>query len=170
MTARTIDRKTSERPLTGRGVLLILLAFFGTVGAVNFYMARMALSTFSGEVIEHPYESGLAYNRDIAAARAQDTLGWKVSADIGAVVDGRAEVMVAAVDAGGNALPGLSVQVMLQSPVAHGYDTAALLSPTGNGTYRGSLAARPGLWELVIDARDPVADKRFLSQSRMTLK
>ena len=52
------------KPLTGWKVLAMLLAFFGVVGAVNAVMVYSALSTFSGEVEAHPYEHGLAYNRE----------------------------------------------------------------------------------------------------------
>ena len=55
--------------LKGRHVLAMLLLFFGTVFGVNFYMARVAIQTFSGLEAEKPYQSGLKYNEVIAAAR-----------------------------------------------------------------------------------------------------
>ncbi len=42
-------------------------------------MAYYAISTFRGETDPSPYEHGLAYEKDIVAARAQAARGWNVS-------------------------------------------------------------------------------------------
>jgi nitrogen fixation protein FixH len=169
MTTRPISLPISERPLTGRGVLLILVGFFGVVFAVNFYMARVALSTFSGEVNAHPYEIGVAYNKEIAASRAQDALGWTIAADVAKVVGGHSAIVVTARDADGRALQDLDIKVTLESPVDRARDTHAILSSIGDGVYSGSVPATLGRWEAVIDARDATGSKTFQSRSRISL-
>jgi len=65
------DYEAGGRPLNGWKVLAMFVGFFLVVGAVDGLMIYKALGTFSGEVTPHPYERGLAYNKEIAAgARA----------------------------------------------------------------------------------------------------
>ncbi len=80
--AATATAEDGARRLTGAKFLAILLGSFAVVASVNGTMVYYALSTFSGEVDPHPYEHGLAYNRDIAAAEAQDARHWQVAAHI----------------------------------------------------------------------------------------
>ena len=170
MNANALSAASSGRPLTGRGVLLILLVFFGVVFTVDFYMAHMALATFSGEVDKHPYEVGLAYNKAIAAARAQDELGWRISADLGAVSGGRSSVTLRATESTGAPLRGLRVSLTLRMPVAQSEDTRVDLVETAAGVYNGVIAAAPGVREVIVDARDETGDKRFLSRNRIDLR
>ena len=44
----TIAAPRGQKPLTGRSVLFMLIAFFGLVIAVNIVMVRAAISTFGG--------------------------------------------------------------------------------------------------------------------------
>ena len=78
------DRETdaSSRKLTGRGVLLCLLAFFGVVFAVNAVMIRFATGTFGGVETASSYAAGLAFKKDLNAAEQQDALGWQVKGGV----------------------------------------------------------------------------------------
>ena len=64
--------------LTGRHVLLAMLAFFGVIFAVNGAFLYFALGSHSGVVAVEPYRKGLAYNQAIAAAEAQERRGWRM--------------------------------------------------------------------------------------------
>jgi nitrogen fixation protein FixH len=44
--------RVSEKPLTGRKVLAILIAFFGVVIGVNVAMMRLAISTLPGTEVD----------------------------------------------------------------------------------------------------------------------
>ncbi len=76
------ESATSERPggfrVTGRMVLLTFIGFFVVVASVNAVMVTSAVRTFSGVETENAYKAGLAFNESIAAAGAQDALGWRV--------------------------------------------------------------------------------------------
>ena len=74
--------KDREYRLTGRFVLVAIISFFVVVMGVNGIMAYLAVETFSGVQSEKPYENGLAFNRDIARARAQYAQGWSVNETI----------------------------------------------------------------------------------------
>ena len=65
--------------LNGRHVLIILLAFFGVVFAVNFTMMHSPSPPSAGlEGI--PYKDGLPYNTELKPAGDRMTQGWKVEA------------------------------------------------------------------------------------------
>lgn len=67
---------------TGWHMTVILVSFFGIVMAVNFTMARMAIGTFGGTVVDNSYVASQNYNRWLAAAEKQDRLGWTVKASL----------------------------------------------------------------------------------------
>ena len=66
------------RKFTGYHMSGILVAFFGTVAAVNFTMAHRATSTFGGVVVENSYVASQNFNDWLDQAEAQDRLGWNV--------------------------------------------------------------------------------------------
>ena len=71
-----MTEKRARKAFTGWHMTAILVAFFGTVVAVNFTMARLAMSTFGGKVVENSYVASQQYNKLLARAEAQDRLGW----------------------------------------------------------------------------------------------
>lgn len=58
-----------RKPLSGRRVLFMFLAFFCVFGSVDAYFVITALGTHPGVVTEHAYEKGLAYNQTLAAEK-----------------------------------------------------------------------------------------------------
>lgn len=82
----------------GRHMAIIIFAFFGVVVAVNFYMAHLASSTFSGVVVENSYVASQHFNRWLDEAHREDALGWHASAARDA--DGRIGVTLVKVPAG----------------------------------------------------------------------
>ncbi len=65
------------RRFTGWHMTAIMVAFFGVVIAVNFFMAREAVHTFGGAVVENSYVASQRYNGWLAEARAQEREGWR---------------------------------------------------------------------------------------------
>ena len=52
------------RELTGRHVLVITLCAFGTIIAVNVFMAVMAVGTFPGLEVKNSYVASQTFDRD----------------------------------------------------------------------------------------------------------
>lgn len=69
----------APRPFTGRHMAMIMVSFFSVVIAVNVFMAREAISTFSGVVVENSYVASQHFNRWLDEARAERALGWKAA-------------------------------------------------------------------------------------------
>ena len=50
----------TPKPLTGRKVLFLLVAFFGVVIAVNLVMMKLAIQTLPGTEVDSAYSASLA--------------------------------------------------------------------------------------------------------------
>lgn len=69
------------KTFTGRHMLAIIVGFFVVVIAVNLVMARFAITTFGGTVVDNSYVASQKFNHWLDEAQAQSTLGWRLSAD-----------------------------------------------------------------------------------------
>jgi nitrogen fixation protein FixH len=159
----------SPKPLTGRMVLLILIAFFGVVIGVNVTMARLAISTLPGTEVDSAYSASLAYEKEIAAARDQDARAWKVNARVQRDPDGGATVQVDARDNHGVPMSGLKFQGRFERPTDRRADQPVGLTEVASGIYRGSAPLiAPGQWDLVLEG-DAAGQRMFLSRNRLLL-
>jgi len=150
--AANMNEADKGKPLTGWKVLAMLLAFFGVIGSVNAVMVYSALSTFSGEVEAHPYEHGVAYNRDIASAREQAARGWKVDASLERLASGETQIVVRARDARSFEISGVDIAANLASPVDKKQDVAAKLQETAPGRFEARVVLAPGARDLELTA------------------
>jgi nitrogen fixation protein FixH len=157
------------RELTGRTVLICLLAFFGVVFAVNAVMVRAATSTFGGVEAESAYRAGLLFEREIAAARAQDRLRWQVDGRLASAAPGRVAVDISVRDPSGLAPSGIALTARLAHPGDARHDAAFALTPAGAGRFRGVAEAERGQWTLVITINRG-GERVYLSRSRVTLR
>ncbi len=143
------DGNASGRTLSGRMVLAIVAGFFATVGTVNAVMIRYAVTSFRGQVAEHPYEAGLAFNAEIAAAREQASRHWKVDAHIDATATPRA-IRVVARDERGDAITGLRLKAEFAAPVNNRVDRNIELEERQGGTYEAIVPVNGGTWDVAI--------------------
>ncbi len=162
--SKRADRR--DRRITGRHVLIGMLAFFGVVFAANGVMMWMAARTFDGVDEPDAYRRGVHYNERLAEARAQRALGWRVRVDLPAAAAGgsRRRVMVTVQDRHRRPLSGLAVAVTMRSPVNAHEDRMVTLTPnpTRPGQYGRELALpRLGKWQAIVEIRDPAAGHRW---------
>jgi nitrogen fixation protein FixH len=157
------------KPLTGGKVFFMLVAFFGVVIGVNMIMMRLAILTLPGTEVDSAYSASLAYEKDIAAAYAQNARNWKVDAHVQRGPGGDATLQVEARDSSGKPMSGLKFQGRFERPTDRRADLPVGLAEVGIGIYRGSappIAA--GQWDLVLEA--VAAGRRmFLSKNRVLL-
>jgi nitrogen fixation protein FixH len=161
--------QANQKPLTGRRVLVYLLAFFGVVVGVNLVMAKLAVDTLSGSEVDSAYRASLAYNTEISAARAQAQRHWRVAAHVERDGDQRAHVRVEARDERGAPVTGMAFAARLARPTDKRGDRAVTLAERESGVYRGETAdVAGGQWDLIIEA-DRGEDRVFLSRNRIVL-
>jgi nitrogen fixation protein FixH len=159
-----------KKPLTGRTVLLCILAFFGVVIVVNVTMVTLAVETLPGTDVDNPYGAGLAYNKEISAARAQEALGWFVVAHVEHQADGQSTIRVEARDSAGVPVTGLAFSARLAHPIDRRADHAVSLSEGEPGVYRGTAEnVMAGQWELIIEG-ERASERMFMSRNRLVLR
>jgi len=161
--------QSKPRVLTGRAVLLWLLAFFAVVFAINAVMVRAAISTFGGVETASSYQAGRQFEHEVAVADQQDALHWQVTGTLTRDKAGEATLDVIAHDAQGAPLSGLTADARLAHPADERLDRAIPVRAVAAGTFHGATAAPAGQWDLIVDFYR--GGKRvFRSQSRVTLR
>lgn len=128
------------------------------VVAVNALMAYLALATWTG-VESHPFRRGVAYNKNIEAARAQKAMHWSFGLNF--TFDGidkatgkhKGAVSVTFHDKDGQPLDGLNVRAMFVRPTSAGHDQTVMLKALAPGRYGAAVALPlPGLWDVRVIA------------------
>jgi nitrogen fixation protein FixH len=156
------------KEVTGRTVLICLVAFFAVVAGANAVLIRAAVSTFGGVETGNAYQAGLAFSKEIAAAQAQDALHWQVKADVLAA-EAATVVEIAAKDATGRPLSGFQVAALLAHPADKRSDKIVDMQEAEPGTFRGRVEKVTGQWDLVIELlRGEI--RLFRSKSRLFLR
>lgn len=166
---RRSDYEPGGKPLTGLKVLAIIVGFFLFVGAVDGLMIYKALKTFSGEVVAHPYERGLAYNQDIAQSRQQAARDWKVDVRLVRAASGESEILIAAYDAQGAEITGVEMSALFAAPADLSKDVRLKLEERAPGRYAGRAALPVGLRDLVLTA-ERGGRELFRSKSRIDVE
>ena len=134
------------RSFTGRHMAMIMVAFFGVVIAVNITMATLARQTFGGTVVDNSYVASQQYNGWLAAARAQDALGWAAGISLDAV---RHPVLAITPAAGaGFTASGVASHKLGRAPAI---DLAFVADDAGRLVARQALP--PGRWQVAITLR-----------------
>lgn len=133
---------------TGWHMTAILVVFFGIVMAVNFYMARMALSTFGGTVVDNSYVASQNYNRWLDASDRQDKLRWSVNV----ILDADRHVIVT-VRTDGQNLTGVRATGDALHPLGRAEDHPLSFATTDNGQLRSINALPTGRWNVQLSLR-----------------
>lgn len=149
--------------LTGRKVLAILTAFFGTIATADAILVGSALGTWSG--LEEPslYQASQRYNAELDRSRRQDALGWHLDASAARLPAAVAAITVVLADDAGRPLRGRTLRARLERPTDKRQDLAVGLVEVSAGSYvaRAEPVAR-GQWDLVVEVMggDGVAFRR----------
>ena len=145
----------------GIGAVLV-----GTMG-VNVWMLAVAGSDPSAVVEADYYRRALAYDGELAQARANVALGWTLApplAPVGAAR--RARLVVALRDRDGRPVDGATLRVEGFAIARSATVVGAALVSRGGGRYEASLpVAAMGLWELRFAARR--GTERFTAEARL---
>ncbi len=161
MTAMTV------REVTGKHVLIVMLAFFGVMLAVNAVFVVLALSTFNGGEGGRAYQRGLDYNRVIDAARAQDALGWSHRIE----VTQPGQVSLSVSERNGAPVAGLVLDAEIARPVDDRFTRPLAFREVAPGAYAADLAGlEPGNWVVSLAAsRRGGADRNIIYRAKERL-
>ena len=148
----TIDPVRPIRRFTGWHMFAILFSFFGVVFVVNFYMAGLASSTFSGEVVGNSYVASQHFNTWLDEAAREKALGWK--ATVSRQVDGKLAVSITGPGSGEAILVGEAWRPLGKAVdmkvnfhrISTGNFVSEEVLPEGRWTLRLALSANGKLW------------------------
>jgi nitrogen fixation protein FixH len=160
---------SKPRELTGRAVLIWLLAFFSVTIGVNAVMVRLASKTFGGLETESSYRAGMTFKYDIEAAEQQDALHWKVDGNVTRAASGEVALEIKVRDASGQIVPGWTATALLAHPTDSRLDQRIDLVRTGPESARGTAYADPGHWNIMVDL-DRNGVRMFRSRSRIVIR
>ena len=137
---------TSKRKFTGYHATMLLVAFFGVVVTVNMVMARFAVTTFSGTVVDNSYVASQKYNGWLEQARKQKSYGWSVT-KIERVGD---FAFIEIAEADGAAMQGAIVSVIAEHPIGRTEAVRVKFYPVKPGYYKADKPMPKGRWKLKI--------------------
>lgn len=148
-------RRTIEPPPQRRSLIpWAFPAAMAPVIAANALLIYWAVASAPGIVTKHPFESGQAYQQDIAAAAAQRALGWSGALSAPAWAGTAETVLFTVADRAGAPVGGLSVRLRVWRPAAGEADLRARLAETAPGRYAARLTLpKPGQWQFDLLAR-----------------
>ena len=146
------------RRFTGWHMLAILIAFFGTVIAVNFVMAWYATRTFGGTVVDNSYVASQEFNRWLAQASAQRRLGWTNHVEL----DAGRHVTIAASAADGRPLAELSATGVARHPLGRETDIPLRFVREGAGSLRTIGPLPAGRWLVHLTVRSGANEARLI--------
>ena len=132
-----------DKTFTGRHMLAIFVVFFGIVVAVNFWVAQIALHSFSGVVVENSYVASQQFNGWLKHAKSEGALGW--SATVSRDAAGRLVVETAGMPAGAK------LTAQLRRPLGTADDRSEALTFVSPHRYQ-TKELDPGRWLVRIEA------------------
>ena len=140
--------RSSKGEFTGRHMLMIMLAFFGVIIAVNLTMATLANTTWSGFVVKNSYIASREFNARAEEGRQQEALAWTPDFRLD---DGKLSFAIA--DAEGRPVPLAGGTATLRRPVSERDDMTVALNVAGDALEGGAEVA-DGAWivDIVADA------------------
>jgi nitrogen fixation protein FixH len=125
---------------------MLIVAFFGVVIIVNVVMAKLAIATFGGTVVDNSYVASQHFNAWLDSSAADRALGWKVELARGS--DGSLEARLT--DGAGAPLDHARVTVHTEHPLGARPPQDLVLHEVAPGTYRAALPA--GRWRVWLKA------------------
>lgn len=129
------------RQLTGRHVLLIAVAAFGTIIAANMTMLFAATGTFPGLVVRNAYVASQGWDDRL---HAQQALGW--TAKVG-WANGLLTIDLRHAD--GEPVHGAALEALVGRPTLAAEDRTVAFLSDRNGYYASADLA-PGAWRVEL--------------------
>lgn len=142
---------------TGRHMFMVLLAGFGVVVAVNFFMASVAARGFSGVVVENSYVASQKFNLWLDKAEQQQALGWE--AEVSRTTDGRLHVETTGVPE--SASLGADIRRPLGDPEA----AELKLVPAGTNAFASAEPLGEGRW--IVRLRIEAGGQEWRQEDRL---
>jgi len=131
----------------------VFVGFFAVVVAANAIMVVLAMESWSGLETEDAYRKGLAYNRDLEAAKRQAARGWRTGFAFEPTGDRQGRIVVTLADRAGAPLSRAEVSARVVRPTHTGYDFDLPFDERAGGRYVARTDfPLTGQWEIRVSA------------------
>ena len=135
----------------------IFVAFFAVIVSVNGVMMYFAFDSWTGLETKDHYLKGLAYDDNVAGAKAQKNLGWTVSLKVDVVKAQEKERKIAYqvtfLDHNKKPVESLKAHAFFIRPTHEGLDVDGPAEVQTAGTVGGEITlAVPGQWDVRVHA------------------
>lgn len=147
------------RHFNGWHMTTILVGFFAVVVAVNLVMARYAIGTFGGTVVENSYVASQRFNGWLKDARDQDALGWTTRVSL----DGNRRLILA-VRRDDAPLAKLAATGTASHPLGRVPAVSLSFDPLPDGRLRSRQALPSGRWSVSLSVRSGTETARMLER------
>lgn len=137
------------REFTGYHMFGVLVLFFGTIITVNLVMARFAITTWTGLVVENSYVASQEFNEKAAEMKAIAALGYRVDLDS----SGKGFYLDLS-DRTGAPVSSDLVVIQFHHPVGQVGDETLTLMPQGHGRFATSATLPEGEWIASVTVTD----------------
>jgi nitrogen fixation protein FixH len=125
-------------------VLTCILALAATIGAIV-----VGSRSFEGIVVDNPYETGLAWDRE---RRNQEELGWSVALQDATYKTGKNDLIIMVRDKKALPLSDAIVSVAVSRPSTRAFDRTYRAVVQHNGRYLTEIDLPfYGIWDLIIN-------------------
>lgn len=152
----SITLPSAARPITGKMVLIWIIAFFAVIIAVNLTFVYFALDSWPGLTTQKAYEEGVAYNKTLESAARQDAMGWRSHVVLGPSTPKGTRMLTLTMTGPDGPLAGLAAQARLTRPLGEGLTVDARLAEDRPGLYAALLRLPAlGRWQVEVTARAP---------------
>ena len=152
-------------------VLVCLVGFFAVVAGVNAVMINAAVSTFGGVETENAYQAGLAFAREIAAARGAGRVALARGSEGVAARGGNARRGDRRTMTAGRPLTGLQASGRSRIRPTNAATMSSRFGDLAPARISGVTAAAAGQWNLVIElSRDGSAPVPLQESHRSALR
>lgn len=152
----------ANRKFTGWHMIMVMVAFFGVVIAVNFILAFQASKSWSGLVVQNSYVSSQHFNEELDAARKQKAYGWHSALDYK-----NRELTFDLRDKTGAPVVLQGLKIFLGRPAFEQKDHVVALAYAGNGRYHAATELAPGIWIARVESHN--SEMPFREDFRFTV-
>ena len=135
------------KPITGRHILAMFVAFFGVVAAVNILMATAATRSWTGLVVENSYVASQHFNDDVAALRKSAELGVTHRLHIE-----HGKLVLSLQGADGKPLDAENVQIQFERPFGKTREQNLVATRIAPGQFEAPASLAAGIWNGQLSA------------------
>jgi len=140
------QKSVRSKKFTGYHAAAMIVAFFAVVVTVNMVMARFAVSTFSGTLVDNSYVASQNYNKWLEESRKQQAHGWTASR----VTRLEDKVAMTVRDTDDSALQDAEITAIAEHPVGRADPITLHFVQDRTGAYISRDSLPEGRWKLRI--------------------